>query len=900
METFSQLSPGFIRGVRPYDPEADRTFGEALTRIGSGLVSLPSDVMSADTGWRRAAAAAEEQARAVDLVTSSNAIREDWFSNAIDRVKKASGVDLTRPSLAVTMDQSDLDYGHAFEKGTKTRDELEAEFFRQAKELAARYPELSDITVDRLQSDLIGRAQSAEKVQQSVWQDPSINPWIKGAGTFWGGFKGAVEAGDPATLVSVFMPAGGKGATFVERLWSSFLTQATVGGVTTAASQPAVQAWREEAGLPSGFKEAALNTAFGALVGGAGGAAVHAGGEAVGAGWRAARDLAARGVHVTPDMESAFRWAGEIDSANETMRAARPETTPEHAGETILMDGLAATSEPSAPLPLVDVAIPPGVTDTLARRLLDGASDLGDALARLRSTPAEMADVVLRREQPETMGRLDAFRRQSEINAAAIAEIDRRLATPEMSAIRRAFIQAENVASDADRLAKAAEIATTASEKDRLSSRASELAAKAKAEVDKLDRRAVEELDRLEAEVRSRRSGQEATRRALAQMEAAMAEQRAALAAEFAQGGDFRAIAKEADPAPPEPVTQPMSEADKLRKQAEDIIIGSLYSDDPKARDVDRAMAADLKRQADELDRKANKPRDPKAAIKSALASPDPKIRDVGRIATLDLAAQRRVVTGELQASHAAAVAATTGDPALQAAALAAIDAAKPRTVAEARKIASDVVSAENAVASSSAMLGADFGPKIEATPATFAAAFEEGRRLGTGEIVGALSHPGLGPIDAPIGNKRGGLIHIEKKHPEVPIAHLPEIIARSEIVERTARKAVLFDGATESIIRLRWEDGYGGPAIEKRWLVTAYEKKGRPEAVTSRAPDEAATGSFAAPAKENIRPASSDIKDAVPMLRDDGTVEIVSRADIEKVAAREEWMGDVINACKS
>lgn len=675
METFSQLSPSFVRGVRPYDPEADRTFGEELSRIGSGLVSLPSDVMSADSGWRRAAAAAEEQARAVDLVTSSNAIREDWFSNAIDRVKKVSGVDLTRPSLAITMDQSDLDYGHAFEKGTQTQDDLEAEFFRKARELATRYPELSDITADRLQGDLVGRAQAAEKTQQSVWQDPSINPWIKGAGSFWGGFKGAVAAGDPATLVSVFMPAGGKGATFVERLWSSFLTQATVGGVTTAASQPTVQDWRQEVGLPSGFKEAAANTAFGALVGGVGGATVHAGGEAIGAGWRAARDLAARGVNVTPDMERALQWAGEIDAANETMRAARPETTPGHAGETMLMDGLTTAEEPSAPLPLVDPSVPPGVTDSLAREALAGVPSIGEAIGRISET----------------------------------------------------------------------------------------------------------------AEV-----------------------------------------------------------------------------------------------------------------LQSALASPDPNIRDVGRIATLDPAIKKRVVEGSLSPAHAAAVAATTDDPALQASAIAAIDAGNPKTVAEARKIASDAVSAERSHASAAAMQGADFGPLIEATPETFAAAFEEGRRRGAGEIVGALSHPDLGAIDAPIGNKRFGLLHIEGKHPEVSIGRLPEIIARSKIVERTPRKAVLFDGETESVIRLRWEDGYGGPSIDKRWLVTAYEKNGRPEAVTSRAPDEAATGSFAAPADGNIRPASSDIKDAVPMLRDDGTVEIVSRSDLDQVAAREEWMGDVINACKS
>lgn len=674
METFSRLSPSFVQGVRPYDPEADRTFGEELHRIGSGLLTLPGDIMSGDTGWHRAADAAEEQTRAVDVMTSSRAVREDWFTAAADRVKKATGVDISPPSLAVTMDTAERDYGRAFERDTMTPQQLEEEFFRKVGELAGQHPELGDTTADRLTADLSGRAQKAEAGSQTVWQDLAVNPWIKGAATFWGSTKGAVGAGDPATLASLLLPAGGKGATLLARLTSAFLTQAAVGGVASAASQPAVQAWRAEVGLPSGWEEAAKNVAMGALIGGVGGATVHGGGEALGAAARAARDLVARGVHVTPDMEGALRWAGEIDAANETMRSARPETTPAHAGNTILMDGIATVDEPSAPLPLVDRPVPAGVTDSLAREALAGAPSLEEAIGRVSATP-----------------------------------------------------------------------------------------------------------------------------------------------------------------------------------------------------DV----------------------------LQSALASPDPQIRDIGRIATLDPAIQRRVVDGDLPAPHAAAVAATTADPALQAAAVAAIDAAKPVTAAEARKIASDVIAAEHARASAAAMQGGDFGPLIEATPETFAAAFEEGRRRGAGEIVGALSHRDLGAIDAPIGNKRFGLLHIAHKHPEVDIGRLPEIIARSAIIERTPTKAVLFDGATESVVRLKWEDSYGGPSIEKRWLITAYEKNGRPEAVTRRASDEAVTGSFAAPAKENIRPGSSDIKDAVPMLRDDGTVEIVSRADLERVAEREKWMGDVIAACK-
>ena len=685
METFSQVSPSFLKDVRPYDPENDRTFGEQLHRIGSGLLSLPSDIAATDNGWSRASSAAEEQMRAVDSVTASQRLREDWFAAATDRVKQLTGVDLTSPMLVAPPDlpfaaSSSSPFG-AMMIGAQmpptapAPDTREQDFFRRVGELARSHAELADITPEAMTADVASRARQADQGASTAWADPAINPWIKGAATTWGGLAGGVKAGDPVTIASLVLPAGGRGVTLVRRLASAMLTQAAVGAGAAAVAQPTVQAWRAEVGLPSGLGEAAANIGMGALFGAVGGGIVHGAGEAAGAGWRAAAAaLRDRGVTVTPNMEQLLQSADAADVETARMRAARPESVPEHAGDSILRDGLATVDDPAAPLPLADAPIASGTTDDLAREALAGAPSLEDALATASATP-----------------------------------------------------------------------------------------------------------------------------------------------------------------------------------------------------DV----------------------------LHSALASADPAIRDLGRIATLDPAIQRRVVEGELPAGQAAVVAATTTDPALQAAAVTAISDAKPATAAAARRIASDTVAAARARASSTAMQGADFGPRIDASPETFAAAFEEGRRLGAGEIVGALSHPDLGAIDAPIGNKRFGLVHIAGKHPEVDIGRLPEIIARSEIISRTSKRAELFDGQTRTSIRLKWEDKFGGNAIDKRWLVTAFEPTGRPEAVTGRAPDEAATGSFAAPADRNIRPAPSDIKDAVPMVRDDGTVALVSRADIERVADRERWMGEVISTCK-
>lgn len=46
-------------------------------------------------------------------------------------------------------------------------------------------------------------------------------------------------------------------------------------------------------------------------------------------------------------------------------------------------------------------------------------------------------------------------------------------------------------------------------------------------------------------------------------------------------------------------------------------------------------------------------------------------------------------------------------------------------------------------------------------------------------------------------------------------------------------------------------------------------------------------------------RASSGDLRDAVPLRRDDGTPVLVSRADLARVAERERWMGEVIAACK-
>ncbi len=43
---------------------------------------------------------------------------------------------------------------------------------------------------------------------------------------------------------------------------------------------------------------------------------------------------------------------------------------------------------------------------------------------------------------------------------------------------------------------------------------------------------------------------------------------------------------------------------------------------------------------------------------------------------------------------------------------------------------------------------------------------------------------------------------------------------------------------------------------------------------------------------------APTDVRDTVPIVRDDGSVALVSRADLANVADREKWMAEVISSC--
>lgn len=230
----------------------------------------------------------------------------------------------------------------------------------------------------------------------------------------------------------------------------------------------------------------------------------------------------------------------------------------------------------------------------------------------------------------------------------------------------------------------------------------------------------------------------------------------------------------------------------------------------------------------------------------------------------------------------------------------------KPETEADARRVIAAAMAETTRMEATARALSGEakpFGDWIEATPATWIDALEKLKTTKNGEIVGAIAHPALGTIDVPYGNARFGIRHIERKHPEVALDRLPEIVARSEILSRSERSAELFDGVTRTSIRLRYEHSWGGPSFEKRWLVTAFDPpEGRPEAVTGRASDVTETVSSPPPTSETMPQVGATVDPARPVDRLDEPPmpEGLRAADIEASALRREDVASLVDACRT
>lgn len=201
----------------------------------------------------------------------------------ISAIEKATGTRLANPFQKGRWDgdRSYLVEGQAF--AMPTADELSA-FQEELRKLAQSRPEHAGVIKPELspwqevqqRTHAAGRrAEEAMDTRGNIFNDPQAY-----AASFAGAFVGSFY--DPVNIVANI--AGGPGNKAKSILWNA-VRQGAVNAGVQAALEPAVQAWRKEAGLEAGLVQGAQNVGFAFAFG----AGLDAGGRAVARGYRAAR-----------------------------------------------------------------------------------------------------------------------------------------------------------------------------------------------------------------------------------------------------------------------------------------------------------------------------------------------------------------------------------------------------------------------------------------------------------------------------------------------------------------------------------------------------------------------------------------------------------------------------------
>jgi len=123
-----------------------------------------------------------------------------------------------------------------------------------------------------------------------------------------------------------------------------------------------------------------------------------------------------------------------------------------------------------------------------------------------------------------------------------------------------------------------------------------------------------------------------------------------------------------------------------------------------------------------------------------------------------------------------------------------------------------------------------DFGPMFTEFKGDAPGAVKHLMEHKTGETVGALYHKDIGEIDL-VWGKEGtpekdyedgyGLAKIAKKHPEILDEDFQALISQMTIRSKIAHRISLESPDHRAAVKLEWE------GKEKRWLVTAFKKKG-------------------------------------------------------------------------
>lgn len=393
---------------KPFDPAAARSWLERIVAIHFAAATILTPKGRADMA--EAYAAAEAQTRLVATSSARAAAHEGWYDDAIDKIRDATGVTLDNPLLRSTSELAGRIGRGEFRGWLDPRlSELiagrEDAFLARARELKQPQPDkLAGLDLDTpISTQAAGMTRVAQQRLQGFLAREDINPAASALGLLAGSVAGSRR--DPMFWLSFMAPVGGKGATALSRVGHAALTQGLANAALNGVAQPAIQAWRQEAGLPSGFGEAAGDVAMAGLVGGALGGGLRGAGESLPAlrrlltgkaGVADRETLANAGLHVSEPDAVAMREAAKGQAADAEALAAAGRLPPQDA-RMALAEGMAHLEEPSQPPPL---ARGPAGDDAPARALLDAAPGLDDAVTALRGD-ARALDAALASADPQ-------------------------------------------------------------------------------------------------------------------------------------------------------------------------------------------------------------------------------------------------------------------------------------------------------------------------------------------------------------------------------------------------------------------------------------------------------------------------------------------------------------------
>lgn len=440
MMTFDEGSPTGFAAAKPYDGAGEGDFGATLWRWSKAAATAPGDAVTQAAALGDLYRAAERQTMLVETASARQAALEDWYDEAARLAREETGVHLDNP-----LDRNTAEIARRIGRGEfrsfadPALDELIAgrqdAFLARLRELrdgGKPGSRLAGLDLDTpVPVQAARRAAAADATLAKEWARDDLNPWAQLGASFAGQTVGSRR--DPTFWISMLAGGASRGASALARIGKAALTGGATNAGQSAISQPAIQSWRAEVGLPAGAAEAAQSVAAAAAVGAGAGAAFKGLGEGLAAAFRRVGTGAApdAGVPAAAAAEAApgpaERGAAAFDAANEaTLRA--PETVPPAEARSGFAEALAHLENPDHPPPVDPPALARAADDAPARAAIEGADGPAQAAGALREAGAVAAAMASDDPELRMAGRL------ATLDAPVLAQVEAGALDPAMAA----------------------------------------------------------------------------------------------------------------------------------------------------------------------------------------------------------------------------------------------------------------------------------------------------------------------------------------------------------------------------------------------------------------------------------------------------------------------------------